>query len=37
MQKNYSVQDLLSVARRITYDATVPELLEEAVRNHEGR
>ena len=37
MMNNYSYQDFLSVARRITYDATIPELLEEAVRNHEGR
>ena len=37
MMNNYSSQDFLSVARRITYDATIPELLEEAVRNHEGR
>ena len=35
MMNNYSSQDFLSVARRITYDATIPELLEEAVRNHE--
>ena len=37
MVNNYSCQDFLSVARRITYDATIPELLEEAIRNHEGR
>ena len=37
MMNNYSSQDFLSVARRITYNATIPELLEEAVRNHEGR
>lgn len=37
MGNNYSYQDLLSVARRITYDATVPELIEESIRNHEAR
>ncbi len=37
MVDNYSYQDLLSVARRVDYNATVSELIEESLRNHESR
>lgn len=36
MTLEYTSRDILSVARKVYYDMSVSELLEEAIRNHEG-